>query len=35
MRSFNYDEAGVILFIIVIAVIILDVISGTLRKSFL
>ncbi len=35
MRSFNYDEAGVILFIIVIAVIVLDVISGTLRKSFL
>jgi phosphonate transport system permease protein len=35
MRSFNYDEAGVILFIIVIAVIILDVVSGSLRKSFL
>ena len=35
MRSFQYDQAGVILLIIVIAVIILDIISGFLRKAFL
>ena len=35
MRSFNYDDAGVILFIIVLAVVLLDIMSGALRKSFL
>ena len=35
MRSFQYDQAGVILLIIVFAVIILDIISGFLRKAFL
>ena len=35
MRSFQYDQAGVILLIIVIAVIILDIMSGFLRKAFL
>ena len=35
MKSFQYDLAGVILIIIVLAVVVLDIISGYLRKAFL